>query len=512
MRVRSATANSLPIVFIAAFSIAAVLGGILLGRLDFPLGTSPDEIAKVRAILDGNNPSYHPVLMLEVVRVARAWKAATTPQSIAELGRACAAVAAGIAVFASFLLAREVLPKLTALAATAAVAVVPLMTVHARYFKEDVFMLPFLLLALIALIRCLRSPTPFWGILLGTAIGCAAGAKYIGAVLLPFSVVCLLLAPCFDNRESRIKFIALVTVVATTVFLLIELPVFWELAQFRRAVLAEMAHAAHGHDVRLPVILTYGLFHLRESLLPGLGWPLLTLGMLGLTTAIWAPPERRQGLLVIAGFALVWYAIHELTPLKPFPGFARYTLPLAPLLIILGAAFIRELSERYLSREGDLLAAVIVVIAALPAFRLSVLINGPSADDPRSAVPLIANLQPMPSFDRYTQFMGLQSNPSANLFVTSSFRYERYIRFGDKPFQREFARYRTDYYKALFQLPYLEVTNGRPSFAFFNPVIRIVALDGDVHHLETVATTFSLGHADHLTIRLMNADKPDGRR
>ena len=134
------------------------------------------------------------------------------------------------------------------------------------------------------------------------------------------SVVFLLLAPCFDNRESRIKFIALVTVVATTVFLLVELPVFWELAQFRRAVLAELAHAAHGHDVRLPVISRdLWTIYLRESLLPGLGWPLLTLGMLGLTTPIWAPPERRQGLLVIAGFALVWYAIHELTPLKPFP-------------------------------------------------------------------------------------------------------------------------------------------------------------------------------------------------
>ena len=36
------------------------------------------------------------------------------------------------------------------------------------------------------------------------------------------------------------------------------------------------------------------------------------------------------------------------------------------------------------------------VIAALPALQLSVLINGPSADDPRSAVALIANLQPTP--------------------------------------------------------------------------------------------------------------------
>jgi hypothetical protein len=27
------------------------------------------------------------------------------------------------------------------------------------------------------------------------------------------------------------------------------------------------------------------------------------------------------------------------------------------------------------------------------------------------------------------------------------------------------------------------VSNGRPAFAFFNPVFRIVALDGDVAHL-----------------------------
>ena len=74
-------------------------------------------------------------------------KAATTPQSIAELGFEHAPLLLlELQCSQVLLLAREVLPKLTALAATAAVVVVPLMTVHARYFKEDVFMLPFLLL------------------------------------------------------------------------------------------------------------------------------------------------------------------------------------------------------------------------------------------------------------------------------------------------------------------------------------------------------------------------------
>jgi hypothetical protein len=37
--------------------------------------------------------------------------------------------------------------------------------------------------------------------------------------------------------------------------------------------------------------------------------------------------------MVIAAFAVLWYAVHELSPLKPFPNFARYMLPLAPLLV-----------------------------------------------------------------------------------------------------------------------------------------------------------------------------------
>lgn len=42
-------------------------------------------------------------------------------------------------------------------------------------------------------------------------------------------------------------------------------------------------------------------------------------------------------------------------------------------------------------------------------------------------------------------------------------------------------------YADLFKRPYLEVSNGRPAFAFFNPVFRIVALDGDEAHLARLA-------------------------
>jgi hypothetical protein len=114
------------IAIVLAITIAALFVSVLLNTIAFPRGTHPDEIAKVKLILSGDNSFAHPILMLELARAANALAGLTDPQSIVELGRACAVLAGGLAVFASFLLAREVLPASAALAATIAMAVVPL--------------------------------------------------------------------------------------------------------------------------------------------------------------------------------------------------------------------------------------------------------------------------------------------------------------------------------------------------------------------------------------------------
>lgn len=79
-------------------------------------------------------------------------------QSLAQLAQILAALAGGVLIFGTFSLARLVLPDLPALAAAAATAVTPLVTVHARIFKEDIFVAAFLVLALGTLIRLLQSP------------------------------------------------------------------------------------------------------------------------------------------------------------------------------------------------------------------------------------------------------------------------------------------------------------------------------------------------------------------
>jgi hypothetical protein len=498
---------------ILALLIAAAFVGILLHGIDFPLGTHADEASKVNAILKHRNNYAHPLLMLQLVRAANAFAGLTDPQALVELGRAFAVMAGGLAVVASFLLAREVLPIPAALAATLAVAVVPVVTVHARYFKEDIFALPFLLLALVALIDTLKSPTKARGALLGAAIGLAAAAKYIAAIALPFAIVFLLLNPSETvDRRARRRLAGLVAVIAIAVFALIQLPALWEVSRFRSALGFNFSHAGQGHDVRVPV----GFFHLRQSLLPGLGLPLLALGILGLAAPWLAPSERRQPLCVIAGFALLWYVAHELSPLKPFPGYVRYVLPLAPLLIILGAAFVYELLQRrFGAMASGMTAAILVLAAAIPALCSSLHINGPAGADPRATVSAaVLSTDPRAAFDHYTRFAGpggqtpAQPRPTAStadIFVTSSFAYDRFAQFGASSAQPEPTHAKAAYYAALFKLPYLEVTSDRPSYAFFNPVLRIVALDGDRDRLAPIAAALQRD-APGLTIQFVNAE------
>lgn len=149
------------------------------------------------------------------------------------------------------------LPDLGALAAAVATGVTPLVTVHARIFKEDIFLAPFLILALAALIRLLQEPTPLRSVLLGLFAGLAAGAKYVGALFLPFAAAAILFVPG-PRPERRLPRLLTVSGIAILVFVLIEIPALRRFAQLQRGVTYELTHATQGHDVPLPITLTLG--------------------------------------------------------------------------------------------------------------------------------------------------------------------------------------------------------------------------------------------------------------
>ena len=182
---------------LCALFLAAVFVAAIWTTIDFPLGTLGDEWAKIDAVRTGNNRYYHPLLMIEVTQFANLFAGARDLQAIVEVGRACAALAGGLLVFATYWLARLVLPELGALAATFATAATPIVTVHARIMKEDIFVAPFLILGLAALIKLLQDPTPLRALLTGVYAGLAGGAKYIGTLFLPS------LLPRYPRRNGR---------------------------------------------------------------------------------------------------------------------------------------------------------------------------------------------------------------------------------------------------------------------------------------------------------------------
>lgn len=379
-------------------------------------------------------------------------------------------------------------------------AVTPLVTVHARIFKEDSFLAPLVVLALAALIGLLQAPTPRRAVLLGVLIGLAAGAKYIGAVMLPFAVVAIVLIPT-PGPKRRLARALTVAGMAIATFLIVELPALRHLARFSHGMTFEFGHSLKGHDVPLPLNLTWGVFHLSQSLLANLGLPLLVLGLIGLAAPLIAPSERRMPLVLIASFAVFWYAIHEASPLKPYPDFARYMLPLAPLLAILATSFIYELLARR-DRLG-MVAAVTVMVAAIPALWISVRTNG-AIEDPRAVIPpILAATGARMATDRYAdydtsrQLLGDGLRPTertTDIVVTSNMTYDRYDSYAahNAPVLKRPA----GYYYELNALPHLDVSNGRPSRGYFNPVLRVVAMDGRPERLDQIAETIGAAAPD----------------
>jgi hypothetical protein len=497
---------------LAAFLLAAIFAAALLHTLDYPYGVAWDERIKMRGAMTGRYYYYHPLVMIDLAQGAGWLLQAEALESFVEIGRVLSVLAGGLLVFGTFMLARLVVPDLPALAAAAATAAAPLVTVHARIFKEDIFLAAFLVLGFAALIRLLQAPAPHRAILLGIFAGLTVGSKYIGFVFFLFAILAILLVPTPGPPRKPLR-LATVSGVAIGTFLLVMLPAVRRIERWHKHFNFEVRHVMEGHDVSLPLQLTSGIFHLRESLLPGVGAPLLVAGIVGLAAPFVAPRERRMPVALIAIFAVLWYAVHEATPLKPYPDFSRYMVPLVPVLAILTASLLYEILSRW-DRRG-IAAAAAVILVTLPALWTSVRINTPDMD-PREVVrQIVLDSGARVAIDRYTNYnfrngiLGGRARSlaeGAEVVLTANLTYDRAGNYAVPPNQDPATV--AGYYQALSARPHLDISNGRPTMAYFNPVLRVVAMDGSVERLRQIEKRIKEG-VPSLQVRLV--DKPVSR-
>ena len=142
-------------------------------------------------------------------------------------------------------------------------------------------------------------------------------------------------------------------------------------------------------------------------------------------------------------------------------------VPVAPLFVILGAAFVYELAERLLPEWSGAVAAVTIVVAALPALYVSYRIAGSPEEDLRAMVPqVVIEDTPDAAFDRYTHFNhrrgqiamhGIPEPARSTILVTSNFVYDRYRVLGTADLQ-------TDEIKA--GPPAMPICSGAPTSKF----------------------------------------------
>jgi hypothetical protein len=253
-------------------------------------------------------------------------------------------------------------------------------------------------------------------------------------------------------------------------------------------------HALSDHIVVWHGWYSHFLFHWTTSLWPGLG-PTLVLAGFGGASAVaidWrsSPPAIRLVLV----FAVLWYIMHELSPMKPFMAIERHMTVMGGLVAVLAVGLVARVCNRASGAWRPALAAsAVIVLAAPPAFttiaiarstphdtrsmieRLRAALDGRDAVDWYASFPAHGHYPPLTTVDGATEYVVLVEE-TAN----------RFVRAGTFPRQSERVRAYARAYGELLAQPAILVESTVGAFSYRNVPLRIVALRSNAARLEAV--------------------------
>ncbi|MCS6777129.1 MAG: glycosyltransferase family 39 protein [Chloroherpetonaceae bacterium] len=303
-------------------------------------------------------------------------------------GRIVTALLGTATVAAMFLLGHRAFGTQTGLLAALLYAVAPLAVVHAHFLTVDVPATFFVTLTLIGALRLLNHPARKDFVLAGVYTGLAAATRYnAGLVLVAPCVATIRATPKGPARRYNT---ALLIGAATLTFLIacpgiwINWDAFWNgLPSYPGSGLRYelLEHSRQGHGDTFLQTGPGAWYHLTVSLRYGLGMPLLLLAIAGTLTAI---ARRTPQDLTLIAFLAAYYSATSLSAVR----FARYMLPLFPVLCVLAARWATTTGRERLTPPWR---SVPPALGALTATSVGALITIPllsamHATDPRDAV------------------------------------------------------------------------------------------------------------------------------
>jgi Dolichyl-phosphate-mannose-protein mannosyltransferase len=460
---------------------------------DLPLAPQSDEPKKADFVLRGGQDFLQPLLLLQMVRLANLFAQRTDQAAVVGLGRTVAAVFGGLTVLATVVLARRLMAPALALATGVVAAVTPLVAFHAQLFKEDIVLAPWLLFGLAALDRLRERVELCRALVFGITVGLAASAKYVGVILLPVACLLPLIAPP-EGGSLRPYYAELAwsAAAAVAVFALVNAPALLTPEIFLHGLGTEIAHAVTKHIIVWHGWYSYFLFHWTTSLWPGLGPALAVAGLAGalLVVADWrgSPPAARLVLV----FALLWYLLHELSPMKPFMAIERHMTVMGGLFSILAVFLVDRLCRRAARPWQVAIAICLIAIVVAPAAISTIAIARSS--DTRSVVERVrAALDGRDAVDWYAAFPAYGHYPpltviedSTQYVVVVEATAERFVEAGLFPSQPDIVRRYASGYDELLALPAIVLESTAGSFSYRNVPLRIVALRSDSARLAAV--------------------------
>jgi 4-amino-4-deoxy-L-arabinose transferase-like glycosyltransferase len=262
-------------------------------------------------------------------------------------GRLVTALLGTATIAVVFAFGNRLFGKQTGLLAAFLYAIAPLAVLHAHFLTVDVPATFFVALALLWAARLLKSPAWKDCALAGVWAGLAAATKYNAGLVLVAPVAALFLNRTPGDRAPRRAAPLAVLIAIAAVTFLIACPgpwlnwdAFWNGTYPGSGVRYELfEHARTGHGYLFVSTGPGWLYPLRVSLPYSLGLPLLLLALGGFVLAcLRRTPQDR----VLLSFLLLYYLLTSLSAVR----FARYMLPLFPVLCVLAARLAMQPSER----------------------------------------------------------------------------------------------------------------------------------------------------------------------
>ncbi|GDX39751.1 hypothetical protein LBMAG21_00430 [Armatimonadota bacterium] len=377
-----------------------------------PLATyHPDELINLEAALKVDIPHLqldtefynYGTLYFYMVSfahtVARGWGfIPSTPQSVTALmpeaaperaalflvGRSVTAIMGTLTIVAVYFLGRRLYGRRAGLLAALLYAVAPLAVVHAHFLTVDVPATFFVTMVLLWAVRLLEKQNWSNYVLAGVWVGLAIATKYNTGLVL--------IAPLVAHIKNRIpeacqlhrKAHFTVMLIAMGFAFIIGCPgpllnwnAFWNGTYPGSGVYYELfVHSREGHGDLFTQTGFGGWYHLVVSLNWGLGLPLLLISLTGLGVAI---KSRRPAEVVLIAFVALYYLSSCFSAVR----FARYMLPLFPVLCLFAGSFFRFQPEPNYKKRYFL---ALLLMLAPPLFNTLEYLSAMTSPDPRDQV------------------------------------------------------------------------------------------------------------------------------